>query len=193
MLDKLLALLRLTLADPARAARALLSKTPPAGGAIEFAALVVLLGTIFSVVTAPLFGDPVIGLVAGLIRNPVMFAIVDLMTLLMTAIVIHVVGNMFGGRGRFEQAVFLVAWLQVPMLVFQAGLAVLVLVSPVLADMGTILANFYVVWLLANFIAVLHGFASVWKVIAGILLTGFALAFALGLLLAFLGIAGQSV
>ena len=188
MLQILIGLMRSTLLEPRGAARYLLKIRPEMAVTTEVAVLVVVSGTILSVVVAPLYGDPGISLVAALMRNPLLFAVVDMMALMISVIAVHVAGRMFGGTGTFDQAFLLVVWLQALMLVFQVVLLPVLLVSPPLAVTLTVAANLYLIWLFVNFVAILHGFRSLLRVFAGFIATSIALSFVIFFFMRMMGL-----
>ena len=126
--------------------------------------------------TSPLVGSPV---VAGLVQGAFLF--------LMAHAITHV-GRVFGGTGRFEEALTLVVWLQFIFICVQVLQLVAVVVIPPMAGLITLLAVGLFFWLLVNFIAALHGFTSLGLVFVATILTGFAFLFMLSLILMLLGI-----
>jgi hypothetical protein len=126
--------------------------------------------------TGPLAGSPI---VAGLLQGAFLF--------LMAHAVTHI-GRMFGGMGRFEEALALVVWLQFIFICVQVLQLVAVLVVPPMAAIITILAVGLFFWLLVNFIATLHGFTSLGMVFVMTILSGFTILFVLSLILTLLGV-----
>ena len=109
-------------------------------------------------------------------------------SILLLAASIHVVGRWFGGVGRFEQALLLMIWLQLVLVAFQALQTVALFVAPAFAGLIAIAATVLMVWALVNFIAEVHGFQSLGKVFLSMIVTLFALAFALSLVLGAMGV-----
>ncbi len=193
MLEHLRALLRLTLAEPRRAAAILAANTPALHRSGEFAVIVVALGVILSWILAQLLPDPDLPLVQVLLANPLLLAIVQMMLLVLTAIAVFAVGQFFGGRGEFEQAFAITVWLQFFMLVLQVALLPVALIAMPLANLLNSLTYFLFFWLFVNFVAELHGFVSLWRVFAGTLAAGFAISFVFLFLLAILGVGAMEV
>ncbi len=193
MLQTLLALARLTFAEPRRAAAFWLANTPPLNISVELAVIVMALGSILANLLSLVSPDPSIEMFAALLDNPILFAIVQLMLLMISALLIHVIGRMFDGVGSFEQALILSVWLQFIMLGAQVLLIPIILILPSLAQGITLAVNIFVVWLLVNFIAELHQFRSLLKVFAGIIATTFAASFVVVFLLAFIGFGVEGV
>jgi hypothetical protein len=97
------------------------------------------------------------------------------------------VGRLFGGKGRLEDALLLVAWLQALMVAVQAVQVVVLLVMPGLAGLVTILAVALFFWLLTGFVQAMHGFASRPMVLLGVLASLFVAAFVLSFFLILIG------
>jgi hypothetical protein len=126
--------------------------------------------------TGPLGASP---LVMGLMQGAFLF--------LMAHAVTHV-GRLFGGTGRFDEALALIVWLQFIFLCVQILQLFAVLVIPPMAGLITMLAVGLFFWLLVNFIATLHGFTSLGMVFVMTILSGFTILFVLSLILTLLGV-----
>jgi hypothetical protein len=94
----------------------------------------------------------------------------------------------FGGTGSFEESALLVIWLQFILICVQVIQIATLFVLPPLAGLITIIAIALYLWLLVNFIAVLHGFTSLGMVFVATLLSAFALLFVFSLILSVLGL-----
>ncbi|MEM8693150.1 MAG: Yip1 family protein [Pseudomonadota bacterium] len=101
--------------------------------------------------------------------------------LFVTAYVIYKVGHMMDGRGRFDDILALVVWLQVLRAAAQLAIIVLTFISPGLAALLALAAALYGVYLLLHFINVSLNFGSLAKA-AGLLIAVFAALF-IGLML----------
>ena len=115
----------------------------------------------------------------GLVQGALLFLMAHAVTL---------VGRMFGGTGRFDEALALIVWLQFIFLCVQILQLVAVLVIPPMAGLITMLAVGLFFWLLVNFIATLHGFTSLGMVFVMTILSGFTILFVLSLILTLLGV-----
>ena len=96
--------------------------------------------------------------------------------LVVTAFLMAGVGRMFGGKGSYDDALLLVVWSEIPLLMLQALQLAVGLVSPMVAEYLGYAVVFFSLWLLVNLVMALHGFKSAAKVVLGILGTVFALA-----------------
>ena len=188
MLKPVMVLARRTLADPRGAARALLGDSALGGRGLELAVLVVALGVLVAALIGGSQPEGADALLTGLLRNPLLFAVIQFMLLFLSALAIFAIGRMFGGSGDFEGALLISVWLQFMSVLVQLGLLPLSLLLPGAAALLTTFFYLYFVWLMVVFIAELHRFQSLFKVFGGVLASSFALAVMVGILLAFIGV-----
>jgi len=181
--------LRETLADPQAAARSLIDLNPPVEGRWLGLALVAVLSAFMGQVGVLMLAADQTPLAVGAGASVVVQGVL----LVITVFAVHGVGRMFGGTGEFPDALLLVAWLQFLMVGLQAVQLLSLLLIPPLAGMIGILSIALFLWVLTNFVAVLHGFTSLGKVFGMILVTFMAVAFAVAFLLALLGIQGPGM
>lgn len=176
-LISLLMAARATAAQPREGARSLIEMDLPAPvgwlGLVLMAVASAALSAVTFVVSGP-GGDPNLDqALTDLFANPIQLAIFQAAALVIGAMLIQGVGRMFGGQGRFSDAVVLVAWLEFILLLLQfAQLVVLLISTPLAAALGMFGLVLFL-WLLTNFIAELHGFKSllaVFFVIIGVTL-----------------------
>ena len=103
---------------------------------------------------------------------------------MLTAIVLAtvLVGRAFGGTGNMDDAVLLIAWLQLISLLVQSAFAVFMRVGEILNLSGgaysgsfgitlTVAVLGYLFWMFVSFVTVLHSFSSTVKVLFGTVLT----------------------
>jgi len=178
----LVGLLRETLTDPKSAAARIMAIPLPMSARWQALLLVVVLSVLFGQISVML-------MVGAGLPSPLQAGIVQGGALLIMVFAAHVVGRMMGGRGQFEEALILVAWLQAVMVALQVAQVVALLVVPALSSLIGVLGMALFLWLLTNFVSVLHGFASLGKVFGGILLTLFGIAMVLAIVMQMLGIA----
>lgn len=180
---RLVGLARLTLQDPRQAARVLLAEGVPmrarTGGLLLVAILTALMANLqFGAGARSL--DP---FSAFMLASPIRTAVVQWGFLALSVLLIHRVGRAFGGRGSFADALLIVVWLQVLMLGFQVLQLVVAPILPGLAGVIGLVSFVVYFWLMTHFIAELHGFTSRGLVFLGIMLTGLAAGFVLGVLM----------
>ena len=120
--------------------------------------------------------DPV---TAAMFGSPFYLAIVQLVGLAMIAVCLHLLGRVFGGQGTLPQAVVMMAWLEVILILISTVQSVaLILVPPVgvvLVPVGMVLS----LWLITNFVAELHGFGSLVMTLLGVIAAFIAAVFAM--------------
>ena len=183
------AMLRETLSDPQAAARKLMDMNPPMEARWLGLAVVVVLSVLLGKASVLMMATEDTAFVMGVGAS----AIVQGAALLMVVYSAHMVGRLFGGAGSFADAVLLVSWLQFMMVVLQViQVAALFLVPPLSGMIGIIAITLFL-WVLTNFVAVLHGVQSLGKVFGMILVTFMAFAFVVAFLLALLGVQGPGV
>lgn len=167
MFNRLFQLARLSLRDPKRGAAAVLEIRLPLQEAVELSVLVVLLGAILSSIyldfDAGIDEDQAVSIFA----QPVVFAAFQGAILFAVVIATYLIGRMVGGRGDFTGTIVIMAWLQFIMLLFQLLQVVAAFLAPAMDGFLAIVSIVLFFWLFANFVKVLHGFQSVFKVLAG--------------------------
>ena len=175
------ALLRLTLTQPAAAARAVLEMgIPREHHWTLFLLAITLTGAVWElmVITGAAQGsegaEPFSGITAAAISGG---------SILSLSAAILWIGRLAGGEGDMGGILVLMIWYQFVQLAFLALDLVLVLILPAMAALFSLLAAGVALWILTSFIATAHGFRSLGRVFLGMVLAIFALAFVLSLLL----------
>lgn len=92
--------------------------------------------------------------------------------LVLIVLTIFWAGRAFGGQGRMEDVMVVVAWLQFLRVLVQAAALVLLLTIPVLSMILVLAAAFVGIWILVHFVDQAHQFNSVGKA-AGVLIAAF--------------------
>lgn len=123
--------------------------------------------------------------VLSLTAQPMVMAGIQMGAIVLAAGLMASVGRMFGGEGRFEDALLLTVWIEVVLLLVQVAQLVVSLILPALAGILGIVAVAVFLWLTVHFTKALHGFRSGARVVLGL----FATALAVGFLLSFLAAA----
>ncbi len=182
----LLGLIRETIASPQDAARLVLRAALPMQTRWEALALVILLSAILSQAAAFIMAPD-----GGGAAGPVQASMIQAVALGLTIFGMHVIGRAMGGQGNLADAVLLVAWLQGVMVAAQALQVVALLILPPVSVLIGVLSIVLFLWLLTNFVAVLHGFESLGKVFAAIIMSAFGLAVVLVIILNILGLSPQ--
>jgi hypothetical protein len=179
--DRLRDLARLTLRNPEQGGRALLALNPTIEARWMAMGAAITAGVVMAYLLPVLAGQ------AGGVISPFAATGVQAGANLLAVVLMTAVGRVFGGQGRFEDAVLLVAWLQALMVGVQAVQLVALLVLPPLAWIVTMLAVALFFWLLTGFVQALHGFRSRFLVLFGVLGSMFTAAFVVSFFLILAG------
>ena len=180
-----------TLRQPEEAARWLIALNLPMPVRWMALVLAVALSGILAFGATAILGGPQddAAPVMAITGQPLVLAATQLVAIVLGAGLMAGVGRMFGGQGRFEDALILTVWIEVMLLMVQLAQIVLSLALPALAGMLGILAVALFLWLTVQFTKALHGFTSGPKVLlvmfGTLLVMGFILSFfmaALGLM-----------
>lgn len=146
--------------------------------------LSIMLGQISNLLMTQMSDTPLTGLLA----NPVATGLIQLALLVVAVYAIYAVGRAFGGTGSFNEALLLVSWLQFIMVCIQVVQTAFMVILPPFAALVGVAGLFLFLWLLTNFVAVIHGFHSLGQVFVMILVSTFVLAFFLSLILTITGV-----
>ncbi len=185
--------MQLTVQNPRAAARHLMGWQLPLStvwlGIALMAVLSALLSTV-SLLLAPAQTEPTMiePSILAMLQNPLQVAILQAVVMVIMAMLAQGVGRMFGGRGNFADALVLIAWTEALLCVLQLAQIALMLVSPALAAAIGLFGMVLFVWVLSNFIAEMHSFASAGKVLFGII--GTVLAVSVLIAIALVGMKG---
>lgn len=98
------------------------------------------------------------------------------------------VGKMMGGVGSFAATLTIIVWFQTVSLTLEAVQLALVLISPAVASLFGMLSLGALIWCIVNFVNVLHGFESLGKALAVIVLALIGTALCAGIVLAIFGV-----
>ncbi len=182
-----------TLRDPQAAARRILAIGLPAQAGWLGLALVSVLALLMLRVTLLAFGggDEMLNPAGSAMRHPVGGALIQAGIVLLTAIVMAWAGRLFGGRGRFQDALFLVVWLQLVLVLVSVIQFTALLVLPPVGGIIALLSIPLFLWLLVSFTAALHGFSNLFLVLLGLIGAFLATAILLAILLTLAGIDPQ--
>lgn len=188
----LVRLARDTVASPRDGARAIMAINAPVEARWAALALMAVGSAILTHLSFALMPPSAQEMMGGAMSSPFRTVLLQGGVLFAGVLMIHRVGRARGGRGSLPDAVSLVAWLQFVLLCLQGVQLVAQVILPPLADLIGLVGLFLFFWLLTHFVAELHGFQSMGATLAGILVTLFAMAFVLALLLGvFLGTPAQ--
>ena len=184
----LIGAIRFTLRAPRDAARAVIGlrlSTSAGWTALALAAVASTLLSSLALQIVPVELEPAVAAVFG---NPLRLALLQFGVLAVGAVLVFAVGRRLGGTGDLAGTLAVLSWLEVIQIALQVVQLAVMLVAPPVADVIGLAGVVLFFWLLSQFVAELHGVGSGWKVFGAVILTGFALSFALAVLLVILGV-----
>jgi hypothetical protein len=170
--------MRQTLDDPRGAARWIVAQNFAARTSAMALALVSILTSILSAIVMLIAPDEMFNF------TPLQLAAGQMAGLFIAALLIVWVGRIFGGWGRFSDAVALVAWVEAIMFALQLVQFVALFILPMATIVLALVGLGLMIWLMVHFIAELHGFANLWAVFFGMIGTLLTMSFILAALLA---------
>lgn len=182
MKEQLTALFWLTIREPAEAALVIMSR--PMARQISWMILMlgVLLNVMVHFLTLTLFPAPA-ELSVPLLTTPFMYAAVMGGGLVAMIYAFYFGGRAIGGQGRFDDLLLALGWLQYMRFVLQMLVLVLMLLLPGLALLVSLGIGLYSIWVVMNFVNVIHGLGSLGKSFVLLLMTALGLLLALSMLL----------
>lgn len=180
------ALLMQTLRDPQGVARRLIAAELPVQArwtAVALVAVLAVIGLKLALWISPeaeptvftALGDPRFGL-------PVQFVSVVLLSVVMV-----IAGRVQGGAGQFLDALVLVTWIEVIMLVAQVLQIASLLILPPLSLMISIASLVLFFWLMVQFTAALHGLSELGRVFLALVVGFVAVLFLVAVLAGIFG------
>lgn len=170
-LATLLSLARLTLHNPREGAARVMALALPMQTRWAALVLMAVLSTLLLHLTFAMQPADIKALFGEALASPLRMAMLQAVFMLVSVVAIYQIGRWRGGRGRFEDALILVVWLQFLLLGLQAAQLLASLVAPLLADLIGLATLALFFWWLTNFVAELHGFKSLVLVFVGVVLT----------------------
>ena len=174
---------RFTVQNPRAGARALLDMRLPTSVRWLSFGLVITGSSVLTVLAvrlSPAGSDPA---VQPVLSQPIALAMMQGVVMLIFAQLMFRVGQMAGGRGGFADALLLLTWMQMILMLLQVAQLVLEVALPPAADLLGLFGLVLMLWLVTHFVAELHGFTSLGAVFAGVVGTVMGAGFAASLLL----------
>ncbi|MDM7458518.1 MAG: Yip1 family protein [Paracoccus sp. (in: a-proteobacteria)] len=187
--DDLKVMVRLTFRNPEQAAHVLMAQGYPMSVRWMALVLAVSVSGVLAWISMQLYAPPAEdGMPVAIGQQPVLLAGMQLGAITIGAWLMTGVGRMFGGHGRFEDALLLVVWIEAILLIVQAAQIVLGLILPGMGGILGILSIALFLWLTVQFVKALHGFSSGPRILLVIFATMLALGFVLSFFAASLGL-----
>ena len=169
-LPNLLSALRYSLQSPRDAIRQVIDSEPPMTARWIALLLVAIASTFLTLLSFSLV--PSDELPPALVRSmgsPLSLAAIHLVVLFVSVHLLFRIGRFRNGRGSFADCLTVLIWFQIIMLAVQAVQLALQVLLPPFAPAAYLAGLALFFWLLTNFVAELHGFASLSKTFFGIL------------------------
>ncbi len=113
--------------------------------------------------------------------------------LVMTVFGVYFSGKVLGGTGSFPTALAMVVWLEVFSIVVRALQALVFGLAPGLGSMLTYLGMAVLIWVLVNFVNVLHGFASLGRAAMTVVVAVVGVGSGLALIVTMIGVGALQV
>lgn len=187
----ILALARFTVQNPRAAARGLMAMGLPDAARWLLFGVVATASAVLTHAGFNLLPPNDSQFMADAMTSPMRTAFFQGGFLLIAGFAITVIGRWQGGKGNFVDALLLISWLQFVLLCLQAVQIVTLFVLPPVAEIIGVLGLGLSFWLLTQFIVELHGFASSWRVLFGIIAAILVIAVAISVVLTVLvGVGG---
>ena len=177
-------MVRLTMQAPRQGARQIMALDLPVSARWLALALVAVGSAIATHLSIALMPPEQREVMLSLIASPLRTALLQAAIWAVIAGLIAAGGRVRGGNGTFADALILVAWLQFILLCLQSVQVVAAVVLPLVADLIGLAGLGLLAWLLANFVAELHGFRSLIAVFAGLIVGAFGMVLVAATLLA---------
>ncbi|MFV2002046.1 MAG: Yip1 family protein [Paracoccaceae bacterium] len=137
----------------------------------EVLLLIAVLSALMAGLSLLIGGAGGVALAGGpVVVSPIVLGAAQLFLLFSMVLGIHFIGTRFGGHGKLDDAILLVAWLQFILISLQVIQIVAIVVLPPLAFVLGIAGIVLFFWLLTAFVAELHGFKSKTGVFVAILI-----------------------
>ena len=174
MLDMFIPVVKQSLREPREAAATLLSMGVPKSILWPTFALLVVLSVILIFVSGPPSGPD-----GESIVSPFGLTISSAVAGAASVFLVWKIGELMGGKGGFEETLLLTVFLQGLIFAGQLIEFAIFLVIPPLAGIYYIALIVFVFWLNLNFIAVLHGFGSLWRAFGVLILASIGVLFVL--------------
>lgn len=180
-----------TLRSPPAAARRILDMRLETPVLWILLVLVTVLNAVQAFLTNALFPSP--GPIAGLVGNPLLYAIASGGGLVIVVFLLTWVGNILEGKGTLAGLLSVMIWAQFLGIVGQFIVIFLALAVPPLAGLAAMGLFGVTLWITLHFLSVAHGFDSLLKALGVLILSVLGLAFGLALVLMLVGVSATGV
>ncbi|MTH78848.1 Yip1 family protein [Paracoccus aestuariivivens] len=181
-------LMVLTLRNPAHAVEVLRGLELTSGERWMVLMLAATLSSLLAGLARVMFPVPADDALSAILSSPVTLAGLQFAAMTISAGAVTVIGRAFGGQGEFEDALLLIAWVELILVGLQAMQVVLMLLVPPTATLMSLVAFGLSIYLTIAMTKALHGFTSTPKVALGLIGGVFLVATVLSVIAAAFGI-----
>jgi len=181
----------LTLRDPREAADIILGWDLSKEAMWTAIALVSVMITILSTVSNIIL--PVPAPLNAIVGNPFIYFILAAGGFIATVHAIYWTGRMLGGRGRIEDLMVLLLWLQAMRAVAQGAVLVMLLLAPILASFLVLIIAVATIWVFVNFISIGLHLDSIVRGVVVLVVAALALIVGMSFLLSLIGVSALGV
>lgn len=179
----------LTLRQPGVAARSILLKQWPAEAVWTGLLLAIVLNTLFfGILSALMPQSQELGILIMPDGPSGLTIITAALRSVGFAAVLTIGGRWLGGTGRFMPIMTLLVWHQLVQLVVLSAIIVAMLIMPLVGSLLFLIVGIALFFVLLHFVNEAHGFASLWRSFAVVLMATILLFFAMIFLVGLLGL-----
>jgi hypothetical protein len=179
--QSLLVMVRLAVTNPRASLREVLSIGIPARIGWMALLLMAVLSALLSHVSFALMPMDAQSVMSDAMSSPIRTAMLQWVAMFLSVHLIYRIGQARGGQGTLTDTVVAVAWLQFILLVLQVVQILVQILLPGMGNLISLVSLGLFFWLLTNFIAELHGFVSLGRVLMAVILMMVAVAFVLAM------------
>lgn len=174
--------------EPSDSARKVIAMDIPREALWTALMLIAVLNVILVAVLQMLSPAPVAFEQQAFAMSPFGFFAIISVFLVMLVFGVFQAGRMLGGKGTLLATLAIVVWFQSISLTLEAVQIVLVVISPAIGSIFGLVSLGALLWCFVNFINILHGFNSLGKALAAVVLALFGTALVAGIILTVLGL-----
>ncbi len=177
-----------SLTEPAEMAGKVIAMRPDPAAMWTAVALMAILNVLFLAFMQFLSPVPVAMQQEAIQLPPFALTALIWMLLVLWILTTSYIGRLLGGQGDLHSTLTLMVWFHCVNLTLEAGQLLLMIISPYLAALASVIMFGALIWCIMNFINVLHGFENLLKSVVTLALSVFAMGLIAGLILVLFGI-----
>ena len=187
-LSGLLRLVILSVTAPRMAARYLVATELSRAVLWQVLLLVTLLSVLLVAITQGPMPDLPPDSAAPISITPFAYTVILGASLVMLVFGLYFTGQSLGGTGSFPATLAIVIWMEVLGMAIRVMLAVVTLIAPMITGIAAIIAFGVLLWVLVNFLSVLHDFQSIGKAVLTLVLAVVGISIGITLILTIIGV-----